>query len=557
MSLSLSSSYEHVKYLLSNLSIRVIILISVVFFLILITIIYYSNSTISYSLLYYDLDPQDSNRIVHELSAKDIKYRLSRDNSVIHVETSNVEAIRVDLAQLGLPSSSAAVGYEIFDKEDSISVTSFTQNIKLLRALEGELSRTINAFDNVQKSRVHLVIPKRELFSKEKLEPKVSVMLKLKHNYTLNHSETKAITHLILTAVPGLESTNITIVDNKGRILKAGGSEAFNGNNEQNNQFRIYHETRLKNNIEELLGNILGYDKVKANVSVEMNFDKIVTNSEIYDPDGFVIRSNQTTDEREQNPSQGSKASDISVSNNLPGSDSSQSSNKNSSLSITEKSDQQTNYEISKTIKNHIIEPGSIVKISVGVLIDGTYQSNSQTKELKYTPRTEEEVRKIENLVKATVGFSNEREDKIEVINMQFLNSDLMQEDDNKYWVDKYQIPKLLQNIIILIIIMLMFIFIIKPLIIRPLEKEKKLRNIGLFGSNSSTGSNISGDVEKKTNVDTELQDSGVSSQSPEKINSNTTEGKQLVGIRQKINDIVSNNPEELVNIIRRWIHKD
>ena len=163
--------------------------------------------TSEFAVLYSDLEIQDSAKIVQELERRNVDYQAIHDGSVIKVRKSEVVNIRLILAQEGLPNSGSVVGYEIFDKEDSIGATNFSQNIKLIRALEGELSRTISAFEQVEKARVHLVMPQREIFSKEKMEPRASVVLKFKGSKRLGKAEIDAISHLVVTSVPVISIT--------------------------------------------------------------------------------------------------------------------------------------------------------------------------------------------------------------------------------------------------------------------------------------------------------------------------------------------------------------
>lgn len=199
--------------------------ITIVAFLILFAVFMSKLGDNEFSVLYTDLDIQDSAKIAEELDNRKITYRAMFDGSTIKVSKAEVVSARLALAQVGLPTSGSVIGYEIFDKEDSIGATNFSQNVKLIRALEGELSRTISAFEQVTKARVHLVMPQREIFSKEKLEPRASVVLKFRGSKRLGRPEIDAISHLVVTSVPGLEMKNVTIVDTKGNALKIGSSE--------------------------------------------------------------------------------------------------------------------------------------------------------------------------------------------------------------------------------------------------------------------------------------------------------------------------------------------
>ncbi|MBF8247086.1 MAG: flagellar M-ring protein FliF [Rickettsia sp.] len=480
-----------------------------------------------YELLYSDLSLEDSANILKELEIRKFKYELSNDSKTIKVPKNNIAQIRIYLSALGLPFRGSIIGYEIFDKEEGISTTNFTQNIRYIRALEGELSRTISAFNKIKRARIHLVIPHRELFSKEKLDTKASIMLTLTHqNQKLNEEEVNSISHLVLTAVPAIEMKNITIVDDSGRSFKVSDNNTF-AHTKQNLELKFQYEESIKENIEELLSNILGPSKVKATVNLEICFDKIVTNSEVYDPQN-VIRSSQIIEERDQ--IQDNTFSDLSVANNL--SDNQINSGSGSSPILNEKTDKQTNYEISKTIKNHIREPGNIQKMSIGILVDGEYFVNEENQKLEYKPRSEEEINKIINLVTASVGLSKERGDKIEIINMQFIKTDEKTKFDLSSWIIENLIDIVKWTIISLTIIAILVF--VKNLL-------KNIPKIALEKQQSFPNNDIN------TNSKDDPDDENIEDFSLQATNSN---------IKDLFNEIVSKNPNKLASFIRDMLSK-
>lgn len=501
------------------------------------------------SVLYSDLDLQDSGKIVQELESRKIQYVATGDGSVIKVHKSEVVNARIALAQHGLPSSGSVVGYEIFDKEDSIGATNFSQNIKLIRALEGELSRTISAFEQVEKARVHLVMPQREIFSKERMEPRASVVLKFRGSKRLGKSEIDAISHLVVTSVPGLEMKSVTIVDTKGVALKIGSAEEsvdFAGG--KNDEIRITSENRLRSVIEELLTRSLGPGKVKAQVALEMNFDRTVINSEVYDPDGSVVRSVQSIDEKEQTPVANGSGQDASVANNIPGGGGGDAAaNK---FAIVEKSDQTTNYEISKTVKNHISESGLITKMSIGILVDGVYTVDAKTGEQIYAPRSKEDLDKIANLVKVAVGFNDDRSDKIEVVNMKFAAEFGQLEEEND-WI-KQELPNLFQTLIFAIVVLLILITVIRPIALKAFEVRKVGSAIddGEFGLDGF----VSGGGAGQGPVGPDGIRSAVISGPSEGETPVATDGSSPI---KKVNDIAEASPQDLVNVLRKWLNEE
>ena len=513
--------------------------VTIISFLILFTIFMSKLGDNEFSVLYTDLDIQDSAKIVEELDNKKISYRAMFDGSTIKVNKAEVVSARLALAQVGLPTSGSVIGYEIFDKEDSIGATNFSQNIKLIRALEGELSRTISAFEQVTKARVHLVMPQREIFSKEKLEPRASVVLKFRGSKKLGKSEIDSISHLVVTSVPGLEMKNVTIVDTKGNALKIGSSEeGIEFASDKNEEVRIAAENRLKNIIESLLSRSIGSGKVKAQVALKMNFDRTVTNSEVYDPDGAVVRSLQSMDERDQTPVSSAGGMDASVANNIPGGgDGGDGSLK---FAISEKNNQTTNYEISKIIKNHISESGIVTKMSIGILVDGYYKTDKESGESEYIERSQEDLDKIVNLVKVAIGFDEDRNDRIEVINMKFSSELDIIGDDDSDWL-KEELPNLFQTIIFAIVVLLVLITVIRPIALKAFEVRQTGEENNEVLEMGADGMPITSSMGSMVDVQTEDEES--------------IENK--VGSIFRINRIADSSPQDLVNVLKKWLNEE
>ena len=520
--------------------------VTIIAFLIMFVIFMSKLGDNEFAVLYTELDIQDSAKIAEELDNRKIPYRVMFDGSTIKVAREQVVSTRLALAQSGLPTSGSVVGYEIFDKEDSIGATNFSQNVKLIRALEGELSRTISAFDQVSKARVHLVMPQREIFSKEKLEPRASVVLKFRGAKRLGKSEIDAISHLVVTSVPGLEMKNVTIVDTKGNALKIGSSEeGMEFGSGKNEEVRVAAENRLKNVIEELLSRSVGPGKVKAQVALEMNFDRVVTNSEIYDPDGAVVRSTQSTDERDQTPVSSAGGVDASVANNIPGGG--DGGDGSLRFAISEKSDQTTNYEISKVIKNHISESGVITKMSIGILVDGNYKTDAETGEVEYTERSQENLDKITNLIKVAVGFDEDRNDRIEVINMKFSSELDGFGDDESDWL-REELPNLFQTLIFAIVVLLVLITVIRPIALKAFEVRKAEGEDGSLDGMMEAGMVVAGaDIASSPNA---VIGAPVSADAPE-----ASSNKVDPVIR--VNEIADTSPQDLVNTLRKWLNEE
>lgn len=529
--------------------------LTVLTFLILFAIYLTKINDDEFHILYSDLDIQDSAKVVQELEARRIEYDAINDGTVIKVHKSKVIQARLELAQVGLPTSGSVVGYEIFDKDDSIGATNFSQNVKLVRALEGELSRTISAFDEIDKARVHLVMPQREIFSKEKTQPRASVVLRFRGNRKLGKSQIDAISHLVVTAVPGLEMSSVTIVDTKGHALKVGAAEdAVEFAGAKNEEIRIAEENRLRKIIEGMLERTLGAGKVKATVSLDMNFDRVVTNSEIFDPDGAVVRSMQTIDEKEQTPVGGGDNVDVSVANNIPGGGSS--SADPSKFALVEKSDSTTNYEISKTIRNHITETGAISRMSIGILVDGIYTSIPNSEEKEYAPRPQEDLEKIRNLVVVAVGFNEDRGDKIEVVNMRFSADFDEFEVEASDWI-RDELPNLFQTLVFAIVVLLVLITVIRPIALKAFE----VRKAGELGEEVEGAASARGPVaigpDGKPIPLSEREFAGVSGGPMEAPLDAAGPRDKSDNPVEKVNELAETNPQDLVNVLRKWMNED
>ena len=275
------------------------------------------SSTSSFTPLYTGLSLEDSSKIVAELEKSNTPYELLANGSEITVPSDRVLRMRMNMAEQGLPSGGSVVGYEIFDKSETFGSSNAVISINVMRALEGELSRTIGSLADVDTARVHLVMPKHELFTREKDKPSASVTIKMRGGHALEHSEVSAITHLVSSAVPGLDVSRVTVVDGHGRLLARGDGLGLDGTSGNAEEFKTAYETKTQQSLEDLVEKVIGSGKVRVQVAADMNFDRVVTNSEKYDPDGQVIRSVQSNTEKENSQEKTAKEN-VSVNNNLP-----------------------------------------------------------------------------------------------------------------------------------------------------------------------------------------------------------------------------------------------
>src|SRR5256885_521185 len=351
--------------------------------------------------------------IVKDLERQGIAYELKNDGAIVMVPRDKMTRIRMKLAEGGLPKG-GGVGYEIFDKSDALGATSFVQNINHLRALEGELARTIKAIDRVQAARVHLVLPERPLFSREKVEPSASIVLRVRG--ALEASQVRAIRHLVASAVNGLKPQRVSVVDEAGNLLADGasGPEGAIGGTRQERQANF--ERRLKDQIESIVSSVVGPGRARVQLATEFDFNRITETFDKFDPEGRVVRSSQTREESSANSGQEGQ---VSVGNELPGAQQGQNQSGQASRDQSKKTEEIVNYEISRSTKTEVTEGGRVKRVSAAVLVDGSYAKNDKG-DVVYQPRTKEELDRIAALVRTAIGYDQKRGDQIEIVNLRF-----------------------------------------------------------------------------------------------------------------------------------------
>lgn len=362
--------------------------------------------------LYTGLSLEDSSAIVTELQTQNVPFELRGEGDTILVPRDQITTLRMSLASSGLPQR-GQVGYEIFDQQSTLGATSFVQNINNVRALEGELARTIASLTRIKSARVHLVLPERELFRRERKDPSASIVLSVRGQ--LSNGEIRAIQHLVASAIEGLTPTRVSIVDDQGNLLASGTEDdAIGAMSGQAAERTLAYENRLRTRLEDMLANVVGAGRARVEVSAEVDFNRSTTTQETFDPDGQVVRSTQLREN--QNLTNGANGQ-VTVANELPGA-----SQNNGTAGTTEQgtsSEEVTNYEISKTTQTAVTEAGAVKRLSVAVVVDGVYTTDAQGAPV-YTPRSADEIAQILTLVRSAVGYSESRGDSVEVVNMQF-----------------------------------------------------------------------------------------------------------------------------------------
>ena len=524
----------------------------------------------SLSLLYTELDQQDAGAILQKLDSMKIPYEVDANGGQIRVPSDQVGKLRMMLSADGLPKG-GSVGYEIFDQKEGFGTTSFVQSINHLRALEGELARTIGSLDPILSARVHLVLPQHELFSHSTQTATASIFVKTRGGTVLTRGQIAAIQHLIAAAVPALQPSEVSIVDEQGNLL-ARPTDSSNpaGMSGNEDDMRASFEQTQARKIEDLLSQTLGYGKVRAQVSADLDFDRITTSSEIYDPDSQVIRSTQSTSELSSNSEGGGNAQAVTVANNLPATPG-QPAGSGSNVNKTDHTEETTNYEINKTVRSQVRESGQVKRLSVAVVVDGTYETAGEGKDAKttYKPRSDEEMTKIKNLIQSAVNFDANRGDTINVANMQFIQPEAPKEaasgaSDLMAGLPKSELFHMVETLILALIGLLVVLLVVRPIMRKILESAAGgmgeggpgllAAAAGMGGGTAqlpppSGGGGLSRDLEAEVaQKESEIE---------RMIDISRVDGRVKASSLRKVGEIVDKHPDEAVSILRNWMYQE
>ncbi|PNS10615.1 flagellar M-ring protein FliF [Mixta theicola] len=396
-----------------------------------------------YSVLYNNLSDEDGGAIVTQLTQMNIPYRFEEKGGALMVPAEKVHELRLRLAQQGLPKG-GAVGFELLDKE-KFGISQFSEQVNYQRALEGELSRTIETLGPVKSARVHLAMPKPTLFVREQKSPSASVTLNLQPGRALDEGQISAIVHMVSSSVAGLPPGNVTVVDQSGRLLTRSDAAGRDLNDAQL-KYTTEVESRYQQRIEAILGPIVGSGNVHAQVTAQIDFDAREQTEEQYkpntDPANAAIRSRQSSNNEQiggqypggvpgalsnqpapanSAPIETPKANANPTAGNNNGAAASTTASTNAARSAPSNThhDETTNYELDRTIRHTKLNVGSVKRLSVAVVVN--YRADAKGKAIALD---EKQLKQIEDLTREAMGYSGDRGDSINVVNSQFTQSD-------------------------------------------------------------------------------------------------------------------------------------
>jgi flagellar M-ring protein FliF len=505
------------------------------------------------AVLYSQVTADDAGAIIKDLEARQIPYQWREDIGAIMAPRDQVARLRLDLAARGIPASSG-VGYEIFDRSDGWSATSFVQNVNQLRALEGEIARSIRSLSPVVAARVHLAIPERKLFRRDQDAPHASIVVKLKGD--LDAGQIRAIRHLAASAVEGLKPDRVSLVDERGRLLAASGDP-----NEQAvlaaDERQAGYEKRLQTRIEDIVASIVGQGRARVQVHVELDHNRVQQTQESFDPESRVVRSTQTRNETRSN--EDGNGAVLGAAAQIPNGAQPAGQGNGGNREQSNKVEETTNYEISKTIRVETIESGRVKRLSVAVLVDGSYKKGANG-EVTYEPRRQEELDRIAALVRSGVGYDAQRGDQIEVANLRFADEPLIQEVSAS---DLVQVPsrledwlRLAQIIVLTIVLLVLIITVVRP----TLKAAFSRANAPAFlpqsdGLSAPSDQNVPAIA--SASGDLSLPDiPPVGTPMTRMIQAARQTGQVHARSMEQVGQLFSENPDGAITVLRQWINE-
>ncbi|HEY4029457.1 MAG TPA: flagellar basal-body MS-ring/collar protein FliF [Caulobacteraceae bacterium] len=499
------------------------------------------------ALLYSNLDLKEAGQITQALDQAGVKYDVKGDGSTIMVPRDKVASTRIMLSSKGMPTS-GSVGYEIFDTASPLGQTDFVQNLNRQRALEGELARTIRSLQGVSSARVHLVLPRRQLFEGDGEAPSASVVIGVAGR-SPGADQVAAVRNLIAGAVPNLKPDRVTVVDERGKLLAGVGDGDGQGSSADTT--RADTEERMRKTIKDLVEGVVGAGKARVQVTADLDRNRVTLQEEKYDPDGQVVRSTQTVGEK-ANQNSSTATSSTSAAANIPGgANGSVTNSEPGNTSDSARTEETTNYEISKSTRTEVIEPGQVKRLSVAVAVDGVTTLGAKGK-TSYAPRSADEMKRIDELVRSAVGFSAQRGDVVSVINVRFDHGDEEGAAAGNPLLnfDKNDMMRMAELGVLLVMAALVVFFVVRPLL-------ATAAGGGSAGLPMLAAAGAGGGSSALT-----VSDSGVNmvkagpAIADSRIDIAKIEGAVKASSVKQVAEFVDSHPEESVSILRAWLHE-
>lgn len=500
------------------------------------------------ALLFSDVEMSEVGEMTSRLEQAGIEHELRGEGTAIYVPRSKVLSARLMLAEDSLPSR-GSIGYEIFDRQDALGATQFQQNINRLRALEGELARTIAAIDGVQRARVHLVMPERRLFERDATRPSASIVISLVRD-PLTQGQVRAVRNLVASAVPGLSAARVTIADETGRLLASAEDDGSAAAAEALDERKTALESRLQQKVQSIVESIVGPGSMRVEINADIDFNRITQTSQTFDPEGRVVRESITREDSARS-SEGNDAGATTAARNVP--DGAQSGDANSSAgSENSGTEEELRYEISNTTKTEVMEGGRVKRLSVAVAVDGTLTPGENGAPPTWAPRDPQELERITAAVKNAVGFDESRGDRVEVVNLRFARDAVagtVAEKPALFDLGKNDVMRGAEILAILISALALVFFVLRPLVSGMVRGGSAAP--GALATGASAGAQFG-------HPPVGLPMPGASSETGHSLDPQLEvariQGQVKASSVKRVADVIEEHPEESLQVIRGWL---
>lgn len=503
------------------------------------------------ALLFSDVELAEQAKITEQLSQANIPFELRGDGSTIFVPRSKVLEARMMLSAEGLPSR-GSVGYEIFDQQDALGATQFQQNMNRLRALEGELARTIASLDVVERARVHLVLPERRLFERQQEQPSASIVLRLRRD-ELSAGQVRAVRNLVAGAVPGLSSNRVTIADESGKLLASASEDGSVVAAEELDERQSAVEARLKQEVLGIVESVVGAGAARVEVNADIDFNRVEQNSETFDPEGRVVRSTSTVEES-SNAQEKSQSGAATAGRNVPNG-TGDGADGPDNMNASSRTEETTNFEISRTTRREVIEGGRVRRLSVAVAVDGVTTPGADGAPPQWAAREQADLDRIATLVRSAVGFDESRGDRVEVVNVRFAIPAIQGTEAAAPGLLDFStadIMRAAEILAALIAVIAILFFVVRPLLRPALPATAAGGAPALAGGTDATAPAIGPDglplpagapmLGQPDPLAGTMQDAAAAAQ-------------LQAGVVAKLKTMVSQNPAESAQVVRSWLH--
>ncbi len=502
------------------------------------------------ALLYADMDLREAAQVADQLDRAHIAHEVGPDGTRISVPASDVPRARLLLAKEGLPSG-GSIGYEIFDRGDGLTASQFQQAISQTRALEGELARSIRMISGVRAVRVHLVLPRREPFARDRQEAQASVVLTMAGAARMDREGVQSVLNLVASAVPGLRPQNVGVVDSRGNLLaRAGQAEAGLADTAAGQRLAV--EQRLSRAVEDMLERSLGPGRVRAETAVEMDYDQVRETQERFDPEGRVERSTQSTTSTNRTTE---AAATVSVANNLPNADAGASP----SGSQEQRSEETTNYEVGRTTRTVVRDQPLVRRISLAVLVDQVAVRGADGA-TAWQDRTPDELGRIAALARSAIGYDEKRGDRVEVVSLRFTEPEAPAEVAKPGLfglpVDKADAMRLGQTAVLAVVGLVAVLLVLRPMMLRLTANPQAEQALAAPGAPARPGGAL------LPGPAGQLALAGPRGEAAEPgeeamVRVGNVEGAIRASSLRQVAELVDRHPEESLAVMRGWMVKE